>query len=150
MLDRLRGWFAGGGDEPADRRELIGRAVCWLLVAAARADGVFVADEARAIALGISRHFDLPGDETAELVSQAAADGGGDLFPATRLLTEHLDRNERRQVLLLMWRVVLADGRLEPREEALMQRAARLLDIPHRDLITLKLEARRDPSAGAI
>ncbi len=148
MLDGLRRWFGERGAEPTARQECIKRSVCLLLVAAARADGEFAAGEAREIARLVSRHFDLPAEETAELVMLAAAESGPDLFPATRLLTDQLDRDERREVLRLMWRVVYSDGRLEAREEALMQRAARLLDIAHRDLVALKLGVRPDPAAG--
>lgn len=146
MLERLRGWFGEGDRTADDRGQCTRRAVCVLLVAAARADGRFTADEARDIAHNVSRHFDLSGEETADLISLAAAEAGPDLYPATRLLRERLDRDERREVLRMMWRVVTSDGRLEAREEALMQRAARLLDIPHRDLVALKLSVRRDPS----
>jgi uncharacterized tellurite resistance protein B-like protein len=148
MLERLRQWFVDGDQAPSDRSGCIKRAVCLLLIAAARSDGRFVADEAREIARTVSRHFGLPADETAELVALAAAEDGPDLYPATRLLREHLDRQQRRDVLLMMWRVVYSDGRLEAREEALMNRAAKLLDVPHKELITLKLTARRDPLAG--
>lgn len=148
MLERLRGWFGAGAREPAARCGCSERAVCLLLIAAARADGEFSAAEARTIARSVSRHFDLPADETAELVALAAAGGAQDLFPATRLLNERLDRRERLDVLLLMWRVVYSDGLLEAREEALMLRAARLLDIPRQDLTTLKLRVRQEPADG--
>jgi uncharacterized tellurite resistance protein B-like protein len=148
MLERLRTWFGARDSARVDRAASLQRAVCVLLVAAARADGEFAADEARQIALTISRHFGLDAEETAELVTLAAAAGERDLFPATRLLNEHLDRAARREVLVMMWRIVFSDGRLEPHEEALMRRAAKLLDIPQRDAVALKLTARQDPAAG--
>lgn len=141
MLERLLSWFGEPDAGAPVARECTRRAVCLLLVAAARADGAFTSDEARQIAQLVSRHFELPADETAELIAAAATERSGDLFPATRLLVDHLDRPARREVLGLMWRVVFSDGRLEAHEEALMRRAARLLDIPHRDLIDLKLAA---------
>jgi len=147
MLERLLSWFDAEGKGPArSPQECARRAVSLLLVAAARADGAFSAVEAREIARLVSEHFDLPAAETAELIAAAAAERNQDLFPATRVLTTHLDREARRQVLALMWRVVYSDGRLEAHEEALMRRAARLLDIPHGDLMALKVAARQDPA----
>ena len=136
------GWFDGEPEDAAARAGCAKRAVCLLLVSAARADGSFAADEAREIARLVSDHFDLPPEETAELVTLAASDQADDLFPAARILNEQFDRDRRREVLELMWRVVYSDGRLEAREDALVHRVGRLLDIPHRDLIALKLAAR--------
>jgi uncharacterized tellurite resistance protein B-like protein len=150
MLERMLGWFGEREGEAPDAsvaRECTRRAVSLLLVAAARADGAFTAAEAREIAQLVSSHFALPADETAELVAAAASERSGELYPATRVLVAHLDRPARREVLGLMWRVVFSDGRLEAHEEALMRRAAKLLDIPHRELIDLKLTARAAPPA---
>ncbi len=143
MLDRIRSWL----DTPAaaDRDDPLGtaRAVSVLLVAAARADGAFTADEAREIAVLVSRHYALPPEETAELVHAAASETVDDLFPTARLLVERLDNQARRRVLGLMWRVVFSDGTLEQREDILMRKAARLLDLPHQDLIASKLATQR-------
>jgi len=148
MLDHIRRWLdTPAAADPVDTASTA-RAVSVLLVAAARADGGFAADEAREVARLVSSHFSLPADETAELVAAAAAEDADDLFPVARLLVERLDRRERRAVLELMWRVVFSDGRLESREDVLMRRAARLLDLPHADFIAMKQAARRaaDPT----
>jgi uncharacterized tellurite resistance protein B-like protein len=144
MLDRLKSWFDGEPKDAAAREGCAKRAVCLLLVSAARADGSFGADEAREVARLVSGHFDLSPEETAELVTLAASDRSEDLFFAARILNEQFDRDRRREVLELMWRVVYSDGRLEAHEDALMHRVGRMLDIPHRDLIALKLAARGD------
>ncbi len=148
MLDRIRSWL----DTPAvaDRDDPVStaRAVSVLLVAAARADGAFAPEEAREIAAQISRHYALPPEETAELVHAAASEDADDLFPVARLLVERLDSPARRRVLSLMWRVVLSDGELESREDILMRKAARLLDLPHADLIDTKLSVQRSLDPG--
>ena len=145
MLDRIMGWFEENKADDEVREGCTQRAVCLLLVSAARADGSFAAEEAREIAHLVSDHFDLPPEETAELVTLAAANDQLDLFPAARILNEQFSRDQRREVLELMWRVVYSDGQLEAHEETLMHRVAKLLDIPHRDLIALKFTARREP-----
>jgi len=120
------------------------RAVSVLLVAAARADGVFAPEEARTVARQVSRHFDLSPEDTAELVVEAAGEERLDLFPITRWLCENLTRDQRADVLKLMWRVVLSDGKLEAHEDLIMRRAARMLDVAHRDLVALKLAVKRE------
>jgi uncharacterized tellurite resistance protein B-like protein len=144
MIERILGWFDAPDEQNTEQREgCTRRAVCLLLVAAARADGAFGVEEARTIAREVSDHFDLPPEETAELVSLAAAADEQDLFAPARLLTERFSRERRLEVLVLMWRVVFSDGKLEAREDALMHRVARLLDINHADLIAAKLTARQ-------
>ena len=145
MSDGIMGWFNQDDAGAEVSEDCTRRAVCLLLVSAARADGKFSVAEARKIAQLVSKHFNLPPDETAELVTLAAADDQQDLFPAARILNEQFTRDQRREVLEAMWRVVYSDGQLEAHEEALMHRVAKLLDIPHRDLIALKFAARRDP-----
>lgn len=119
------------------------QAACALLVAAARADGVFAADEARTVALLVAEHFDLSPEDTAALVAAAAGEERLDLYPVTRWLVANTSRAEREDVLELMWRVVMGDGRLEAREDALMHRVGKLLQIPHKVVIARKLAAGR-------
>ncbi|HOX25803.1 MAG TPA: TerB family tellurite resistance protein [Candidatus Krumholzibacteria bacterium] len=148
MLERILGWFETRPTDEAATVVATERAVCVLLIAAARADGQFAGDEAREIARLVGAHFDLSPADTAELVAIAAGDEPQELFPVTRLLTQRLGRDERRSVLSLLWRVVFSDGRLEAREDALMHRIAHLLDIPHHELIATKLAARKDLSGS--
>ena len=144
MLDRF--FDNNSDDEPAD---ILPCAVCAMLVAAARADGAFAPDEAREIARLVSGHFHLSPEATAELVSAAAVENRKDLFGVARAVNERVERGRRSEILRLMWRVVFADGRLEAHEDALMHRAAKMLEISHRDLIALKLAVKREQDAGA-
>jgi uncharacterized tellurite resistance protein B-like protein len=145
MIERIMGWFdAPDESDPGHREGGIQRAVCLLLVAVARADGSFAADEARLIARQVSEHFGLPPEETAELIALAAAEDQQDLFAPAHLLSERFPRQQRLEVLVLMWKVVFSDGKLEAREDALMHRVARLLNLTHDDLIAAKLTARAD------
>jgi len=135
MLDRfLRREREEGIDHP--------RAVCALLVAAARADGVFEADEARAVVGLVADQFDLGPEETAALVTAVAGEEQLDLYPVTRWLVDNLEIEARAEVVGQMWRVMFSDGRLEAREDALMHRVGKLLQISHRDLMALKLSIR--------
>jgi uncharacterized tellurite resistance protein B-like protein len=128
-----------------DDGEVIDRpaAVCALLVAAARADGEFAADEARAVAQLVAAYFSLSPEDTAALVTVAAGDDRLDLYPVTSWLVDHTDRAQRREVVGLMWRVVLSDGRLAGHEDVLVHRVGKALQLPHREIIAEKLVAGR-------
>lgn len=118
------------------------RAVSGLLVAAARADGQFAAEEAHVVVGTVARRFGLGPEDTAALVTAVAGEEQLDLYPVTRWLMEHADRDERAEVVRLMWTVVFSDGRLEDREDQLMHRVGKLLGLTHKELIALKLAAR--------
>lgn len=118
------------------------RAVCALLVAAARADGVFEADEARAVVRLVAEQFGLEPEETAALVTAAAGEDQLDLYPVTRWFMDNLSATDRADVVGRMWKVMYSDGRLEAHEDALMHRVGKLLHLQHRDLMALKLAAR--------
>ena len=118
------------------------RAVSALLVAAARADGRFAAEEAHTVVGMVARRFGLSPEETAALVTAVASEEHLDLYPVTRWLMDHADRDQRAEVVRLMWTVVFSDGRLEDREDQLMHRVGKLLGLTHKDLIALKLAAR--------
>lgn len=135
MLDRfLRREAEQGLDLP--------RAVCALLIAAARADGQFGVDEARLVAGLVARQFTLSPEETAALVTAVASERHLDLYPVTRWLMDHADRPQRLEVVRLMWQVIYSDGRLEGREDQLMKRVGKLLHITNKDLIAIKLSVR--------
>ncbi len=150
MFERILNWFDDDGVPTASATGSgsVERAVAVLLVAAARADGEFAGDEARAVAQLVGERFQLTPEEIADLVAAAASENRRDLYPVARLLNETLTRDQREDVIGLMWRVVYSDGRLEAHEDALMHRVAKLLEIPHRELIARKLHVRREPGDG--
>src|SRR5262249_76530 len=54
-----------------------------------------------------------------------------DLYQFTRLLDEHLSREERRRLVETIWEVVYADGGLSTVEGHLASRVAELLGFQH-------------------
>ncbi len=119
------------------------RAVSALLIAAARADSDFAATEAHTVVGLVADQFQLSPEDTAALVTAVAGEEHLDLYPVTRWLVDNTDRDQRADVVLLMWRVVFSDGRLEDREDQLMHRVGKLLNLTHKELIAMKLAARR-------
>ena len=142
MTDRIMTWLNGDKGDGSDKDPGFRRAVCLLLVCAARADGSFAVEEAREIARLVSGYFDLPPEETAELVTMTAAEDEQGFIAAARVLNEEFSADQRREVLELMWRVVFADGKLEVHEDALVHSVGRMLNIPPRDLVAIKLAVR--------
>lgn len=56
-------------------------------------------------------------------------------------LNARLTPADKRPLMLMLWRVACADGRVDANEEHLLRRLADLLHVPHRDFIAAKMAA---------
>ena len=147
LLQRLHRLLSGDAAAlPADAADAAALAEAVLLLEMAWADDDLAAPERRAVREALARRHGLaPADVDALLAAaENARRESHDHFAFTRLLCERLDRPARLAVLRELWRVVYADGVLAVAEDALIHKFARLLEIPHRDLIALKLSVRDD------
>src|SRR5215468_5810326 len=108
-----------------------------LLIRVATVDGEM--SEARLARLHavLKSGFALDDLATARLIDAAAvADRGAiDLYHFTRQLNGALDDEGRRQIVRMMWEVILADGRPTDAESNIVWRAADLLAVPARQRI---------------
>lgn len=156
MFDALRKLFEV---RPADReteaheaQRRLAVATCALLLEAAQADDEFSPAERDLITALVKERFGLAGADLEELLELAEArrQRSAGLYEFTRLIGQHTGHAGKLEILELLWRVVYRDGRLEAREDALMHKLARLLELPHGDLIALKLRVKGsgDPQAS--
>ncbi len=106
-----------------------------LLVRVARADGEYAQVE-RDMIRGITQHW-IGGSpfEAAEVLRQAEEleAGASDTVRFTRAIKDSTALEQRRGVIEEIWRVVLADGRRDEEEDALMRLIANLLGVNDRD-----------------
>lgn len=112
-----------------------GIALAALMVEAARADGDY-AEAERAVVTAML--VDLLAVSNAEALAlrtagEAAQAVAPDLVRFTRVVKDTLDEAQRLAVIEALWRVVLADGRREVHEDALMRHLAPLLAVSDRD-----------------
>lgn len=111
-----------------------------LLVHAAGIDGRTEDAERRALASILVRRFQLDATETEQLIALATdrEEQAVDLYGFTSALTPRLDQDGRKQIVEMLWEVVLADGEVDDYESNLVWRAAELLGVSTRDRVTLK------------
>ena len=111
-----------------------------LLVEVVRADYDEDRAEGQAVFDLLQGFFDLPDDETRLLIREAEqeADHSVSLQSFTRVLHEQLTLAEKRSVIEMLWRVALADSRLDKHEDHLVRKVAGLLYVPHGDLIRIR------------
>jgi len=106
----------------------------------ARADYADDVAEERAIVAEMKRFFRLDDDTARLLVREAKreADRAVSLQAFTRRLVEQLSETERHSVVEMLWRVALADRRLDKREDYLVRQVAELLYVSQSDLIRIR------------
>ncbi|SIO03969.1 TerB family tellurite resistance protein [Vannielia litorea] len=106
-----------------------------LLVRVARADGDYAQVE-RDMIQGITQRW-IGGSpfEAAQVLAEAEAleAGAADTVRFTRAIKDAVAYEGRRGVVEDIWRVVLADGRRDAEEDALMRLIANLLGVNDRD-----------------
>ncbi len=145
MLKQLRDIFnktlINPDREDAQSREHALRlATATLLIEVVRADYEEDVEEIEATIRQLRAHFDLTEDETLLLVKEAEekADYSVSLQDFTRVLHEGLTEAEKHSVIEMLWRVALADDRLDKHEDYVVRKVAGLLYVTHSDLIRIR------------
>jgi uncharacterized tellurite resistance protein B-like protein len=149
MLDKIRGLFdqylqdAGAGDVGA-RAHAHQLASAALLFEVARADFDISASERDLIHQVVQHQFQLSDEETGQLLSLAEeeTEQATCLFGFTSVVNEQFSVEEKISVMEMLWRVALADERIEKHEQHLMRKLASLLHIPHKEYVAAKFRAR--------
>jgi uncharacterized tellurite resistance protein B-like protein len=131
--------FAAEAENDADRQQL---ALASLLVEMARADFDESQDEQSLIIDLLASHYELTSSESLELLNRArdANNNAVCLFDFTRALHASLEAEQKQEIIRLLWRVALADSRLDKYEDFLVRKVADLLYVPHRDVVRIKHE----------
>ena len=137
LFDRA---FAPKGAEPADREHALRIATALLLIEVARADYEDDLEEGAAVVAEMKKFFALADAEAELLVAEARrqADHAVSLQTFTRRLVENLSEAERHRVVEMLWRVALADRRLDKHEDYVVRQVAELLYVTQRDLIRIR------------
>ena len=132
--------FAPEVVSPEEREHALRVATALLLIEVARADYADDAAEERTIVTEMKNFFRLNDEAARMLVREAKreADRAVSLQAFTRRLVEQLSEAERQSVVEMLWRVALADRRLDKREDYLVRQVAELLYVSQSDLIRIR------------
>lgn len=144
LLNRLAGRPEDDTPLPDDDART---AVAALLVIAAHADHNYEAVERAQIERVLADRYGLDGDAAAALRAEgeAAEASATDLYRFTALVKAGIAYEERAAVLEAMWRVIVADNRRDPHEDALMRRICDLIGLDPRESLNAR---RRAQNAG--
>jgi uncharacterized tellurite resistance protein B-like protein len=149
MIDRVRKFFetrvhaAISGGKPADAQHSRRLATAALLVEISRADDEITEVERAAILRSVQRAFNLNSHDTQELVKLAEreVEESVSLYQFTKLVDNGFNRQQKKEIVELMWKVSFADGELDKYEEHLVRKIADLLHVSHGDYIHAKHKA---------
>ncbi len=119
-------------------------AAAMLLLEVAWADQNITDAELEATGDAVQAMFKLTTEQVQTLVGRAKSehDTAISMYPFTRAVNESLSMEEKRQLILLLWRLASADSAVDVHEEYTIRRIADLLYVSHDDFIAAKLEAR--------
>jgi uncharacterized tellurite resistance protein B-like protein len=132
------------GDE-AVSQDRLHLATAALLVEMSRADGEVREAEQAAVARAIRKAFDIDEQKTAELIQLAESEieDATCYHQFTSLINKNFSRQQKVQVVEMLWEVAFADAEMEKYEEHLLRRLSDLLYVPHAEFIQSKLRVRQ-------
>lgn len=146
MFRTLQDWLgrlthAGEGEDPysvADPR----LSVAAILVHIIAVDGIVTEEEKARLNTVLGNHYGLSPSETKALIEEAERrdDEAVDLYSFTSILKRELDEDGRREVVLMMWEMVYADGVVSEFEDNIVWRVAELIGVSSRDRVNLRKE----------
>ncbi|MEM6972363.1 MAG: TerB family tellurite resistance protein [Pseudomonadota bacterium] len=136
MFDRLISALTGAAEnhavlKPEDARD----AMAVILVHAARADGVYDADEQAHITRILSARYGLDAEQAEALrqEAEAAEERAAGLQRFTSALKSAVPFDERLGIIEAVWEIAYADGEETYQEAALVRKLCGLLYVPDRD-----------------
>jgi len=136
-------------EEPeADSAERLQVATCALLVEMAQSDDDFSDLERERIVQLLHERFGLSRERAEEVIAlaQEELDGSVQLWRFTRLINRNFSNDEKEKVIEMVWRVIVADGKIDRYENHLVHRLAKLLNLTHRQLINAKIRVLHENS----
>ena len=141
MIDSLRNLLRA---DVAPRSEYpVEVAVAALMIEAARADGVYDAQEKRAVLQLLQDMFDKSLEQAQALHDQGdeAQHGAPDVVRFTRVIKAALDEDERITFIEALWHIVLVDHERDPHENALLRNLVPLVAVSDRDSVLARQRA---------
>ena len=146
MFQTLRALFEhqiSNFTEEPNARHSLELASAALLMEISRADDGVSKAEREAVGVAMKSVFNLSDEEADDLVSTAedAVDSAISLFDFTSIVNERFSREQKIDLMRMLWAVAYADNHLDRYEEYYVRKIADLLHISHSDYIKTKLLA---------
>jgi len=131
MIEQIRAWLTGGAERQAQTRDDLELALCALLIEAADSDDHFDEQERQVISGLLECRLNLSPPRARALLEagERAAERSAELFHFTRIINERLSRDERIELIEMLFEVAYADGVLDEFEDSLVRRVGGLIYV---------------------
>ena len=136
MINRIKELLLGGSAKVSrPTKDELQAAAAALLVEAACMDGNFDDQERKSILSLMEQHFNLNGEESLTLISEAEKiiENASDLYAFTRVIKDRYEPEQRIEMVEMLWEVAFADRTVDHYESNLISRIAGLIFVSDRD-----------------
>ena len=129
--------------EEANHEADVRLAAASLLLAMTRADSQVTEAELRSVRSALKKLLSAGDTEINELLAQAQeeVENSVSLYDFTRVLQGQQTKEEKQDLVQLLWSIACADGQIDPQEELLVRKVAGLLYVSQEDFIAAKQAA---------
>ena len=131
-------------EEKVDRNKKLEIATCVILLEAATADSEFSEEELQKIIDILRDRFQMTESSVNELIetSKREREDHPGLWHFTSLINDSLSRDEKYELMEMIWQIIYSDKRLDTFENHVAHNLRRLLHIDHSKFIELKLKVK--------
>ena len=140
MFEKLKSAFKSKVEIEEPSFDTLQISISALLIQTAAYDGVFDDIEKEKIKYLLKKYFDLTDEKLEELFSLSLVinDDSNDIQQFTRKLNENLDYDEKLEIIEMMWKIIIADGRIDDYENSLIRKISGLLYVQDSDIGKIK------------
>ena len=146
MMNKLSNWFNQSIEAPTvdDAPHELELATAALMMEVARADFEQSEAERSLMLQKLGSRLKLTDEAVAGLLllAQDASEEAHDLYSFTSVINERFTYPEKKQLVVNLWEIALADAHLDPQEDHIIRRIAGLLSVDHSDVIHARAKAR--------
>lgn len=150
MLERLRDIFSSGAKDSSEKleitneEEVVPLAAALVLLEVAWADHTLEEKELNLIRNSLISLYGIDKKTANGVLSRAQEErtNNTSMYPFTRQLNDRLDLEERKKLLVHLWRMNSFDGSPFHYEEGVIRKTSELLHLRHSEFIQAKLEAK--------
>ena len=132
--------------ETLDDDHVMHLATAVLLLEVSRADFDIQEEELRTIVSALAERFRFSKQEVENLVDLAVSEQEQhvSIYPFVKIINDGCTMEEKKRLLMDLWKTAYADSRLDKYEEYQIRKIADLLYLPHSTFIQTKLDVQQD------
>ena len=131
MFERFTSLFEKTNTKEENEFDVIHLAVASLMITTAKHDGIFDEIEKEEILKLLNNYFKLTDESLNNLfeISVSMVDNASDIHQFTTKINSSLDDEEKLVIIEMLWKIIIADGRIDDYENALIRKLSGLLYI---------------------